>query len=61
MRETETPSKPSAKRKSLAEIRGYDVTSEGQIVVDVDRLLRSPRTQELARMARIIVEKSRKR
>ena len=61
MREEETPSKPSSKRKSFAEIRGYDVTSNGNVVLDVDRLLRSPKIPEIARMARIIVEKSRKR
>ncbi|MFL6194196.1 MAG: hypothetical protein ACJ75H_08495 [Thermoanaerobaculia bacterium] len=36
--------------------RGYTVTSNGKVVVDVDRLLRSEKAKEAAAVARRIVE-----
>ena len=46
------------KSSSTRDERGYTITSTGNVVVDVDRLLKSPRAQEIARKAKSIVQKN---
>jgi hypothetical protein len=37
--------------------KGYTITSTGNVVVDVDRLLKNPKVREIAQRARDIVQK----
>jgi len=56
MKTMEIPPKASTTRDDdrRAE-RGYTISNTGNVVVDVDQLLRSPRAQELATKARRFV------
>lgn len=38
--------------------KGYTISDSGNVVVDVDRLLRNPRVHEIAQKARTIVQKN---
>jgi ribose 5-phosphate isomerase len=40
--------------------RGYTITSEGNVIVDVHRLLKSPKAKRLAEKARGIVMRNQK-
>jgi ribose 5-phosphate isomerase len=51
---TESPSQERSRRQE----QGYTITGTGNVVVDVDRLLRSQKALEIARKARTIVERN---
>jgi hypothetical protein len=38
--------------------KGYTISGSGNVVVDVDRLLKNPRVHEIAQKARTIVQKN---
>jgi ribose 5-phosphate isomerase len=56
MKSFETVSKPSSTRED----RGYIITSTGNVVVDVDRLLSSEKVKGIAEMAKSIVQRHKR-
>ena len=46
---------PKNTREGQQNDKGYTISGSGNVVVDVDRLLKNPRVHEIAQKARIIV------
>jgi|GraSoiStandDraft_5_1057265.scaffolds.fasta_scaffold17846_3 hypothetical protein len=55
--ETMSKNAPEGRRND----KGYTISSTGNVVVDVDRLLKNPRVREIAQRARDIVQKHDRR
>jgi hypothetical protein len=56
MKAAEIRTEPLDEAREVRKERSYTVTANGNVVVNVDRLLRSKRVKEAAAMARRIVE-----
>jgi hypothetical protein len=56
MKNFETATKPFSTRED----RGYTITSTGNVVVDVDRLLSSEKVKGIAEMAKSIVQRHKR-